>query len=198
MNALDVGPAPARHPDPAALLDVVALGIAVLDDRARPVYANAAARRSFECGDAGLGLRAGRVAPTAAHAEPGWHEALREAATGRTLTLRLDAPAGPVGVSIGPAPGDRGVVCILPLARSGRACSLRAYARAHGLTAAEARVLEAIVAGDPPKAIAQARGASENTVRAQVRAILAKTGNGSLRALAIDALRSAPVAQDER
>ncbi len=198
MSAVDGGAATAARPDHEALLDVVALGIAVLDEGARPVYANAAARRSLESGDAGLGLRAGRVAPTAACADADWRGALREAATGRSVTLRLDAPTGPVGVSVGPAPGERGVVCILPLAHARRAGALRAYARAQRLTEAEAEVLQAIATGDSPKAIAQARGASESTVRAQLRAILAKTGNGSLRALAIDALRSAPLAGHER
>lgn len=179
---------------PVALLDAISLGLTLLDGDARAIYANAAARQSLECGDAGLSLQAGRVAPVAPRLAADWRDALSAARAGRPMTVRLDAPGGRVGVSIGPAPQGAGVVCIMPAAGARHVRALRAYAWATRLTAAEAEVLEEIVSGGSPKAIARARGASESTVRAQVRSMLAKTGTRSLRELAIDVLRSAPAA----
>ena len=71
-------------------------------------------------------------------------------------------------------PGDRWPH---PDARVGR------FAAAHGLTPAETEVLAQILQGRAVKEIANARSASEHTVRAQVRAILHKTRTHSQRQL---------------
>ncbi len=187
-------PRPAAYTvDVAALLDLTATGVLVVDGHARLLYSNAAAARSLVRGDAGLSAAGGSVMPTAPHAQARWRQALRHAEAGQTLALRLDGPDAAACVSLGPAPGGPGVLCALPAMPERVASTLRAYAVAYGLTRAEAEVLQALVAGGAVKAIARRRGASESTVRTQVRSMLAKTGHAGLRALAIDALRSAPL-----
>jgi DNA-binding CsgD family transcriptional regulator len=178
--------------DPSALLDVAAPGLLVLDDGARLLFANRAGLRSLAASDAGLAVEDGIVATVSATGRASWRAGLREAAAGRSLALRLDGPQGGACVSLGPAPGRQGVVCVLPAARDRVASTVHAYARAHGLTRAETEVLEALATGGSAKTIARGRGASESTVRTQVRSILAKTGHAGLRALTIDVLRSAP------
>jgi DNA-binding CsgD family transcriptional regulator len=57
------------------------------------------------------------------------------------------------------------------------------FARSHGLTPAETRVLAALCDGLAPSVIAQAQSVAMSTVRSQIGAIRAKTGAPSIRAL---------------
>jgi DNA-binding CsgD family transcriptional regulator len=57
------------------------------------------------------------------------------------------------------------------------------FAREHGLTPAEARVLAALCEGRTPLQIAAAQGVAISTVRSQIGALRAKTGAADLRAL---------------
>ena len=57
------------------------------------------------------------------------------------------------------------------------------FARAHGLTTAEEAVLRALCDGEDVQAIATARGASESTVRTQIKTLREKLQCGSLRQL---------------
>lgn len=59
------------------------------------------------------------------------------------------------------------------------------YQRAFGLTPAEARLADALAHGASPRGYAETAGLSVATVRTQIRALLAKTGAGSLRALVV-------------
>lgn len=63
------------------------------------------------------------------------------------------------------------------------ALSAHWFAREHGLTPAEARVLAALCEGRPPAQIAADQGVAISTVRSQIGAIRAKTGAASIRAL---------------
>ncbi|MFC3651949.1 helix-turn-helix transcriptional regulator [Dyella humi] len=59
------------------------------------------------------------------------------------------------------------------------------YQRAFGLTPAEARLAVALAHGASPQGYADTAGLSIATVRTQIRALLAKTGAASLRALVV-------------
>jgi DNA-binding CsgD family transcriptional regulator/PAS domain-containing protein len=59
------------------------------------------------------------------------------------------------------------------------------YQRAFGLTPAEARLADALAQGASPQGYAGTHGLSVATVRTQIRALLAKTGASSLRALVV-------------
>ena len=63
------------------------------------------------------------------------------------------------------------------------ALSAHWFARSHGLTPAEGRVLVALCAGQAPSAVAAAQGVALSTVRSQIGSIRAKTGAESIRAL---------------
>jgi DNA-binding CsgD family transcriptional regulator len=71
--------------------------------------------------------------------------------------------------------------------------SLRAFARARGLTGAEVSVLEALAAGATPNQIAVDHGVAISTVRTQVRQILGKTGCAGIRDLLWQISRLAPL-----
>ncbi len=61
--------------------------------------------------------------------------------------------------------------------------SVRGFARAHRLTPAETRVLEALCAGVAPQKFAEHQGVRISTVRTQIGSIREKTGARSIRAL---------------
>lgn len=71
-----------------------------------------------------------------------------------------------------------------------------AYAKAHGLTRAEARVLQQLALGNSPAQAAQALGVTVATVRSQAAAIRHKTGHDSTAALVSTAARSSPIWPD--
>jgi DNA-binding CsgD family transcriptional regulator len=61
--------------------------------------------------------------------------------------------------------------------------SVRGFARAHRLTPAETRVLEALCAGVAPQKFAEHQGVRISTVRTQIGSIREKTGARSIRSL---------------
>ena len=63
------------------------------------------------------------------------------------------------------------------------ALSAHWFARSHGLTPAETRVLAALCDGQAPSVIAKAQSVAMSTVRSQIGAIRAKTGAAGIRAL---------------
>ena len=63
------------------------------------------------------------------------------------------------------------------------ALSVQGFARSHGLTAAETRVLVALCEGTPPGAVAAQVGVAISTVRTQIGNIRQKTGAESIRDL---------------
>lgn len=72
-----------------------------------------------------------------------------------------------------------------------------AYAKANGLSRAEARVLQRLALGDSPARAAQALGVSVATVRSQAAAIRRKTGHSGTAALVSAAARSSPIWPDQ-
>lgn len=71
--------------------------------------------------------------------------------------------------------GERDQVC--------EELSLQSFARAHGVTLAESRVLAALARGESPSSIARAQGVAISTVRTQIQALRMKVGNDTIRAL---------------
>jgi len=72
-----------------------------------------------------------------------------------------------------------------------------AYAKANGLTHAEARVLQRLALGDSPARAAHALGVTVATVRSQAASIRRKAGHGSTAALVSAAARSSPIWPDQ-
>ncbi len=94
-----------------------------------------------------------------------------------TLRIRSRITGGPVIVRVGPVDSDREKP--LALVMSTELVWPEGFAQtvqeAFGLTAAEVEIVQGITLGLPVKDIAEARGRSPETVRTQLRSILAKT-----------------------
>jgi DNA-binding CsgD family transcriptional regulator len=164
----------------ARMLDVVDYGMLLLLDDARVAYANAVARDEL-AGDHPLRLQDGLLVAT----QPADATALRGAlhAAARRCAqslLTLGGPSGPrVSVSVVPMgePGELpATLLVLGKRQACEMLSREAFARHHGLTMAEARVLDRLCDGERPSAIAERLGVKLTTVRTQIGSIRAKTG----------------------
>lgn len=109
----------------------------------------------------------------------------RERGLRRLLTLGQDAQRVSVAVVPLPAAADDEPLTLLVFGkrRMCEALTVHWFAREHGLTPAEGRVLAALCEGRLPAQIAVAQGVAISTVRSQIGAIRAKTGAASIRAL---------------
>lgn len=87
-------------------------------------------------------------------------------------------PLGPQALHGGPA-----TMLLLGRRESVEGLSIAGFARSHGLTPAETRVLQALCAGVPPARIAEEQGVRISTVRTQIGNLRDKTGARSIRAL---------------
>jgi len=174
-----------------AELEAAALPALAVDRSRRILFANATAKELLHS-KRGLLSRAGCCEP----ANPADVDAVA-ALVGRVTSggdgdlFRLRAMPGEAPLTLlatRPVNSGRSDVVILfiidPTARRARATA-RHFQTIYGLTAAEADVAEAAIRGESAATIAAGRGTSEATVRAQLRAVLAKTGAGNLRALAV-------------
>ena len=172
----------------AATLDEIDYGMLLLTDESQAIHVNHAARTELDSAHPlqlfGGELRARRapdVLPLA--------EALQAAAQrGLRKLLTLGEGAQKVSVSVVPlpAPGDPGTSVTLVMLGKRQVCevlSVQGYARSHGLTSAETRVLAALCRGTPPTKIAADVGVAISTVRTQIGNIRLKTGTQSIRAL---------------
>lgn len=173
----------------AATLDEIDYGMLLLTDESQVIHANHAARTELDSAHplrlVGGELRARRAPDALALAE-----ALQAAAQrGLRKLLTLGEGAHKVSVSVVPlpAPGDPGgASATLVMLGKRQVCevlSVQGYARSHGLTSAETRVLAALCRGTPPTEIAADVGVAISTVRTQIGNIRLKTGAQSIRAL---------------
>ncbi len=173
----------------AATFDEIDYGMLLLNDATHVVHVNHAARAELDGKHPlqllGRELRARRsqdVAPL--------HEALR-AAGQRGLRKLLTLGEGNQRASVSVVPlvasaGHEGEAMTLVMLGKHRVCeelSVQGFARSHGLTAAETRVLVALCEGTPPGEAAARLGVAISTVRTQIGNIRMKTGAESIRDL---------------
>lgn len=188
--AADPQPAPAGLSEAAlsAAVDALAYPMLALLADGQLLHANQAARDLLAQGRP-LELGPDRqVVPRLATQRGGFVAALQEASNGqsqqldwadgdRTVHASLrpladaapGAPAPPVLVMLAPPPET-------PFDASG-------FANTHGLSAAETRVLEALLHGHQADATAQRLGVGVATVRSQIASIRRKTGHDSVASL---------------
>ena len=180
-------PAPARH-WLAATLDEIDYGMLLLVDETHVMHVNHAASAELDHAHPlqllGQELRARRPPDVVALADA-LHGAARR---GLRKLLALGEGAQRVSVSVvplsEPARGDAPVTLVMLGKR--RVCevlSVQGFARSHGLTGAETRVLAALCSGSMPNDIAAQVGVAISTVRTQIGNIRQKTGAPSIRAL---------------
>ena len=176
----------------AATFDEIDYGMLLLSDATHVVHVNHAARAELDGQHPlqllGRELRARRsqdVAPL--------HEALR-AAGQRGLRKLLTLGDGHERLSVSVVPlvaGERSssddgssmTLVILGKRHVCEALSVQGFARGHGLTVAETRVLVALCEGTPPGEVAAQVGVAISTVRTQIGNIRQKTGAESIRDL---------------
>ncbi len=113
------------------------------------------------------------------------------AKTGRRDWLILRATGTSTVIALVPLP-DRakvgeGTAVTLVMGRRSHCARLTLdwYCRRHGLSPAESRVLEEVLAGMEPTAIARKHGVAMSTVRTQIASITEKTGQRGIRQLLV-------------
>ena len=171
-----------------AALDEVDYGIVLIADNGRTVHANHAA--SAELDEQHPLQLVGRELRTRRPEDmPMLSQALENAARrGLRRLLTLGDPERRVGVAVVPiggaaANGARVTLLMLSKPRICEPLSIEAYARAHELTPAETRVLQALSSGLSPEEAAQQLGVALCTVRTQTGMIRMKTGMPTLGAV---------------
>ncbi len=189
-------------------IDMLDKGLVFLDDAGRVLHANPSAVQLLgdQMGRVNLGL-SGTVAGSSLDAIARAVALTRVPSTlsvrrgGRTLALTLSPlPRSSSGVAGGlgkmaAASGDLSglhhrasvVLSVTDMGGEGRK-DVAGVARAWGLTPAEEALLRSLAAGTSPAAHAEGRGVKISTVRSQVRALLEKSGAGSLRDLILHVL----------
>lgn len=180
--------APRIEPLLGALLDELDYGVLLLlRDDASVVYVNRAghleARGSHcvEIVDGKLRARSQADAQQIGDALAGAQRGLRRLVTLGAEGQRVAVALIPIGT---PLPGGPALIAVVFGRR--RLCeqmSVQWFARTHGLTPAESKVLELLCEGLDPRDIAAANEVGMATVRTQVNSIRDKTGTPSIRAL---------------
>ena len=166
-------------------LDHVGHGLMLLTTGSRVLHANRLARQALVESHP-LVIDAGRLRARAPSDALRLAEALDAAMhRGVRQMLQLGQAAQHVTVAVLPVEGDGGGAAVVSLQQPRRAQDLavQCYARQVGFTAAETAVLEALLTGEPPAAIASAKGVALSTVRTQIGRLRQKTGAHSIREL---------------
>jgi DNA-binding CsgD family transcriptional regulator len=205
------GPRPAASTAPPAALaatlaraaDALAGTLLLLDGQARLLHANAAglallARQRWLMLDSQARVTALQPAARRAFAT-----AMAAAAEGERQLLPTPASLGMGWAVLSPLSGpdaDRGgrggkVLLMLPPGAGGDSTpvELASYARLHGLSGEQLRLLECAARGDGAAAAARALGLPVGTARRQLAALLRQTGHHSRAELQRSLLRLPPV-----
>ncbi|HUG22985.1 helix-turn-helix transcriptional regulator [Piscinibacter sp.] len=171
----------------AATLDEIDYGMVVLTDDAHALHINHAARAELDAAHPlqllGRQLRARHPKDVAR-----LHDALSAAQRGLRKLMTLGEAMQRVSISVVPlcamgVDGRGATLLMLGKRRMCEALSVQGYARSHGLTPAEARVLAGLCEGHSPSEIAAELGVAISTIRTQIGSIRQKTDTESIRDL---------------
>ncbi|MEO8279838.1 MAG: helix-turn-helix transcriptional regulator [Ideonella sp.] len=181
-----------------AALAEIDYGVLLLDEDGRVVHANPVAHAQM-CGDHPLQLTPDRLRardPRDASVLQAAIEGAARRGLRKLISLRASADdlvslsviplAGicePGSAASGEAAPRQAVLVLLGKRRLGGELAIESFARLHGLSAGETRVLLALNAGLQPTELARRHGVAIATVRTQIGSIRAKTGAGSIRGL---------------
>ena len=172
----------------AATLDEVDFGMLLLTDTDRVVHVNHAARIELD-GEHPLQMLGQVLRARHKHDAAALHSALDNAAH-RALRKLVTLGEGSRRVSVSVVPigdaqcsGDGATLLMMSKRKPCESLSVQGYARSHGLTGAETRVLMLLYRGVPPAEAAAELGVGISTVRTQIGSIRLKTCTESIRAL---------------
>ena len=130
-----------------------------------------------------LTLGRGSASVQPAHAAPGASGVGSTANRGQAITVAVLPIEDPTVLgATGRAPGKAVLISLAQSSRS-KDLAVQIFAREHGCTGAETAVLEALLAGQTPEAIAQAKRVALCTVRTQIGQLRLKTGSHTIREL---------------
>ena len=182
----------ATHPSApwlAMMLDEIDYGMLLLSDESNVLHANHVAKSELDASHP-LQLLGRQLRVRHATDLGPLRSAIADAAQ-RGLRRMVSLGSGEQRVTLAVVPlanhsdAANGPLTLLVFGKRHMCAALSAhwFARCHGLTPAEARVLAALCAGETPAATAAAQGVALSTVRSQIGAIRTKTGAESIRAL---------------
>lgn len=168
----------------ALALDEIDYGVVVLDGRGAVLHANRRAEAEL-ASDHALQRDGARLRARGGPGQVLFAEALRAAGRGLRRLVELRHGGQTASVALVPLPAAAGEAPVATLVLMGRRrlcenLSMQSYARAHELTSAETRVLEALCEGETAAALALRQGVALSTVRTHIASIRAKTGTRSL------------------
>ncbi len=171
----------------AQMLDEIDYGLLLLVDGNHVLHVNRAARAELDAGHPLQLLGQELRTRNGADLTP-LHDALAAARRGLRKLLTLGDHTARVSVAVvplGPLALGAAHATLLLLGKRNvcERLSVQMFARAHALTPAETRVLEALCEGLDPREVAAQHGVGLATVRTQIGAIRAKTGAESIRGL---------------
>ncbi|MES2958822.1 MAG: helix-turn-helix transcriptional regulator [Pseudomonadota bacterium] len=183
-------PLPTATPWLALMLDEIDYGMLLLADGTTVLHANHAARNELDATHP-LQLIGGDLRVARAQDLLPLREALlgaRQRGLRRLVNLgegaqRVSVAVVPLAAVAGDDETPRLTLLVFGKRQVCEALSAHWFARSHGLTPAEARVLAALCEGQRPSEAAAAQGVALSTVRTQIGSIRAKTGAESIRAL---------------
>jgi DNA-binding CsgD family transcriptional regulator/PAS domain-containing protein len=181
--------APARKSPAELALDRLAIPVMVLAADGRVLFANAAAER-LAASHASLRLRDGRLRMAEGAAQRRLEDLLRHAADGfvrlppGSAALAVGNPAGdglvfsfsPAVLSNGLGLSEAAAIAFIRQAKAPLSLHPNELQAIYGLTAAESALALALVRGATLDEHAASRGVSINTVRVQLKQVMAKTG----------------------
>ncbi|MGY4831739.1 helix-turn-helix transcriptional regulator [Sphaerotilaceae bacterium SBD11-9] len=172
----------------ARMLDEMDHGMLLITPQGMLRHANQPARQEL-AQRTSLRLGADEQVLAAHSAQQGlFSAALADAQRGRRCLLTLGHQVDALPVALVPLGGDSQeaeakVLLVLGKRHSCEALTVDFFARAQGLTGAEAKVLQALCDGQRPKEAARQFGVAVSTIRTQISSIRTKTQTSSIRDL---------------
>ncbi len=171
-----------------AMVDEVDYGLVMLSEQGLVLHSNRTARQELDASHP-LRLRSSRLTACDGNDALALNAAIKDAAERNLRRLLTLGPAEQrVSLSIVPLArlGSDERAAVLVILGKRQLCAelaVQAFARSHGLTASETRVLAALYEGMSPGRIAERHGVALCTVRTQIGSIRLKTGAASIRDL---------------
>lgn len=177
------------------MLDEIDYGLLLIARDGRLLYANQLALQELRSGGS-LQLSQGLLVPVDEQERGPLCAALAAALRGRRTLLTMGRGGHSLSVAVVPMEEDDEPLALLVLNKrqSCTALTVDFYARAKGLTGAEATVLLHLSQGARPKGIASHLGVALSTVRSQISSIREKTQTASISELADQVAKLPPFA----
>jgi DNA-binding CsgD family transcriptional regulator len=175
----------ATHSALPSILNEIDYGMFVLDGSPKVLFANRAALAQLQAAEA-LVLEGGELAAADPRDACALNAAIRAAAQQRLRRMvMVGHPAHRMAVAVIPLPqslaaNQTHVLVMLSRREICEALSVHGFARDHGLSGAERRVLDALCQGLQANEIAAVQGVAISTVRTQISSIRAKTDSASI------------------